>query len=101
VVHHGRAVKHRRLQIGRVAKSLTEANQQRMRDSYQKFVGLVTPRPQADLRCFVESILRALSKRIDSSGNLTIIHEKLLGKPGLRESDAYAGPEQRQAIIGH
>src|SRR5947209_15066525 len=35
VVHHGRAVKHRLLEISRAAKSLTEANQQGMRDSYQ------------------------------------------------------------------
>ena len=40
VVHHGRAVKHRLLEISRAAKSLTEANQQRMRDSYQKLVQL-------------------------------------------------------------
>ena len=40
VVHHGRAVKHRLLEISRAAKSLTETNQQRMRDSYQKLVAL-------------------------------------------------------------
>ena len=40
VVNHGRAVKHRLLEISRAAKSLTEANQQRMRDSYQTLVGL-------------------------------------------------------------
>ncbi len=40
VVHHGRAVQHRLLEISRAAKSLTEANQQRMRDSYQKLVQL-------------------------------------------------------------
>jgi transposase, IS5 family len=40
VVHHARAVKHRLLEISRAAKSLTEANQQRMRDSYQKLMGL-------------------------------------------------------------
>ncbi|HEX4542465.1 MAG TPA: ISNCY family transposase [Candidatus Acidoferrum sp.] len=40
VVLHGRAVKHRLLEISRAAKSLTEANQQRMRNSYQKLVGL-------------------------------------------------------------
>jgi IS5 family transposase len=40
VVHHGRAVKHGLLEISRAAKSLTEANQQRLRDSYQKLVGL-------------------------------------------------------------
>jgi len=40
VVDHGRAVKHRLLEISRAAKSLTEANQHRMRDSYQKLMGL-------------------------------------------------------------
>ena len=40
MVDHARAVKHRLLEISRAAKSLTEANQQRMRDSYQKLMGL-------------------------------------------------------------
>src|ERR1700680_2420283 len=40
VVHHARAVKHRRLEISRAAKCLTQANQQRMRDSYQKLLAL-------------------------------------------------------------
>jgi IS5 family transposase len=40
VVHHARAVKHRLLEISRAAKSLTEANQQRMRHSYQKLLAL-------------------------------------------------------------
>jgi IS5 family transposase len=40
VVDHGRAVKHRLLEISRSAKCLTEANQQRMWDSYRKLVGL-------------------------------------------------------------
>jgi transposase, IS5 family len=40
VVDHGRAVQHRLLEISRAAKSLTEGNQQRMRDSYQKLMGL-------------------------------------------------------------
>src|SRR5207253_2872759 len=40
VVHHARAVKHRLLEISRAAKSLTAANQQRMRDSYQRLVEL-------------------------------------------------------------
>ncbi len=40
VVHHGRAVKHRLLEISRAAKSLTEASRQRMRDSYQKLLAL-------------------------------------------------------------
>ena len=40
VVHHGRSVKRRLLEINRAAKSLTEANQERMRDSYQKLVAM-------------------------------------------------------------
>ncbi len=40
VVDHGRAVKHRLLEISRAAKSLTEANQKRMRHSYQKLLAL-------------------------------------------------------------
>ncbi len=40
MVHHARAVKHRLLEIGRAAKSLTEANQKRMRLSYQKLLAL-------------------------------------------------------------
>src|SRR5438876_4925095 len=38
VVHHGRAVKYRLLEIARAAKSLTDASKQRMRDSYKKLV---------------------------------------------------------------
>src|SRR6266481_5340858 len=40
VVDRGRAVKHRLLEISRAAKSLTEANQKRMRHSYQKLLAL-------------------------------------------------------------
>jgi len=40
VVHHGCAVKHRLLEISRAAKCLTATNQQRMRDGYQKLLGL-------------------------------------------------------------
>src|SRR5260370_5725619 len=40
VVHHGRAIKHRLLEISRAAKCLTATNQQRMRDGYQKLLGL-------------------------------------------------------------
>lgn len=40
VVDHGRAVKHRLLEISRAAKCPTEASRKRMRDSYQKLVGL-------------------------------------------------------------
>lgn len=40
VVNHGRAVKHRLLEISRAAKSQTEASRQRMRDSYHKLLSL-------------------------------------------------------------
>src|ERR1700721_1514524 len=40
VVDHGRAVKHRLLELSGAAKSLTEANQERMRLSYQKLLAL-------------------------------------------------------------
>jgi transposase, IS5 family len=39
-VDHGRAVKHRLLEISRAAKCLTKTNQERMRNSYQKLLGL-------------------------------------------------------------
>src|SRR5207253_5118181 len=40
VVDHARAVKHRLLEISRAAKCLTPANQERMRNSYQKLLVL-------------------------------------------------------------
>jgi len=40
VVNHGRAVKHRLLEISRAAKSPTEVGRQRMRDSYHKLLAL-------------------------------------------------------------
>jgi len=40
VVNHGRAVKHRLLEISRAAKSQTEAGRERMRDSYHKLLAL-------------------------------------------------------------
>jgi len=40
VVNHGRAVKHRLLEISRAAKFQTEASRQRMRDSYHKLLSL-------------------------------------------------------------
>src|SRR5437016_9257329 len=39
VVNHGRAVKHRLVEISRAAESVSEANQQRTGDSCQTFVG--------------------------------------------------------------
>jgi IS5 family transposase len=40
VVQHGRAVKHRLLEISRAAKSLTASNRQRLQESYGKLVAL-------------------------------------------------------------
>ena len=40
VVHHGRAVKYRLLEISRAAKSLTASNRQRLQESYAKLVAL-------------------------------------------------------------
>jgi IS5 family transposase len=40
VVNHGRAVKHRLLEISRAAKSPTEASRQRLRDGYHKLLAL-------------------------------------------------------------
>jgi transposase, IS5 family len=40
VVNHGGAVKHRLLEIGRAAKTLTEASRERMQASYQKLLAL-------------------------------------------------------------
>jgi IS5 family transposase len=40
VINHGRAVKHRLLEISRAAKSLTAANRQRLQESYQKLLAL-------------------------------------------------------------
>jgi len=40
VVNHGRAVKRRLLEISRAAKTLTQANQQRMKEGYEKLLAL-------------------------------------------------------------
>jgi IS5 family transposase len=40
VVNHGRAVKHRLLEISRAAKSQTEASRQRLRESYDQLLAL-------------------------------------------------------------
>jgi transposase, IS5 family len=40
VVNHGRAVKHRLLEISRAAKSLTQTSRERMQKSYGKLLGL-------------------------------------------------------------
>jgi len=40
VLHHGRAVKHRLLEISRAAKSLTASHRRRLRESYAKLLAL-------------------------------------------------------------
>ena len=74
VVNHGRAVKHRLLEISRAAKSLTTASRQRMQDSYQQLVALT----RRVVRQASDVVRRVATKRL-----------KVVGDP-LRV-DAYAG----------
>ena len=74
VVSHGRAVKHRLLEISRAAKALTNAGRQRLQASYQKLVAL-TRRVVRQAKAVVEHVAR---------GRLLIV-----GDP--RHVDAYAG----------
>ncbi len=74
VVNHARAVKHRLLEISRAAKSLTNAGQQRMRDSYHQLVALTRG---------VVRQATAVVKRV-AAGRLTIVGDPL-------HVDAYAG----------
>jgi transposase, IS5 family len=64
VVDHGRAVKHRLLEISRAAKSLTEANQERMQDSYQKLLGLT----RGVVRQAIEVVQRWTKGRLEVVG---------------------------------
>ncbi len=67
VVDHGRAVKHRLLEISRAAKSLTEANQERMRGSYQKLLGLtrgVVRQASEVLQRWAKGRLKVVGKRL-------------------------------------
>ena len=69
VVAHGRAVKHRLLEISRAAKSLTEVNQQRMQDSYQKLLGLtrgVVRQASEVLQRWGKGRLKVLGKRLST-----------------------------------
>ena len=68
VVHHGRAVKHRLLEISRAAKCLTQANQQRMRDSYQKLLALT----RGVVRQASDVIERWAKKRLKVVGKLRV-----------------------------
>ncbi len=40
IVHHARAVKHRVLEIGRAARTCTQAGQEQLKQSYKKLIGL-------------------------------------------------------------
>ena len=68
VVDHARSVKHRLLEISRSAKCLTEANQQRMRESYQKLVALT------------RGVVRQVSDAVQrwSKGRLKVVGKFLL-----------------------
>ncbi|HVT37905.1 MAG TPA: ISNCY family transposase, partial [Gemmatimonadaceae bacterium] len=74
VVDHGRAVKHRLLEINRAAKSLTTAGRQRLRDGYAKLVALTR---------------RVVRQTTDVLRRLAARRAKVVGD-GLRV-DAYAG----------
>jgi IS5 family transposase len=65
VVAHGRAVKHRLLEISRAAKCLTPANQQRMRNSYQKLLAL----SRSVVRQASEVVQRWAKKRLKGWAN--------------------------------
>jgi transposase, IS5 family len=66
-VDHGRAVKHRLLEICRAAKSLTQANQQRLQDSYGQLVGMT--------RGVVRQAQEVLGRR--KKGRLKVIGDRL------------------------
>jgi IS5 family transposase len=67
VVHHGRAVKHRLLEISRVAKCLNEASRERMQSSYQKLLALT------------RSVLRQAGGVVErwKSGRLKVVGSRL------------------------
>lgn len=74
VVNHGRAVKHRLLEISRAAKSLTNASRQRMCDSYQTLVALT----RRVVRQATDVVRRV------AAGRLKVVGDRL-------HVDAYAG----------
>ncbi len=55
IVHHARAVKHRVLEIGRAARTCTQAGQEQLKQSYKKLIGLTQ-----GVRTQGLSVLRAL-----------------------------------------
>jgi IS5 family transposase len=67
VVNHGRTVKHRLLEISRAAKCLTQANQERMRNSYQKLLALsrgVVRQASAVVQRWGKKRLKVVGKRL-------------------------------------
>ena len=67
VVNHGRTVKHRLLEISRAAKCLTQANQERMRNSYQKLLALsrsVVRQASQVLQRWAQKRLKVVGKRL-------------------------------------
>jgi len=72
VVHHGRAVKHRLLEISRAAKSRSEASRQRMRDSYDKLLALT----RKVVRQASEVLPRCKSGRLKVVGNLREVEKQ-------------------------
>jgi IS5 family transposase len=73
VVDHGRAVKHRLLEISRAAKCLTKTNQERMRNSYQKLLGLT----RGVVRHAGEVMQRWTKKRLKVVGKLLRVEAQI------------------------
>jgi IS5 family transposase len=73
VVDHGRAVKHRLLEISRAAKCLTKTNQERMRNSYQKLLGLT----RGVVRQAGEVMQRWTKKRLKVVGKLLRVEAQI------------------------
>ena len=65
VVDHGRAVKHRLLEISRAAKSLTAAGRQRLQASYAKLVALT----RGVVRQVTDVVARVASRRLRVVGD--------------------------------
>ena len=66
VIHHGRAVKHRLLEISRAAKCLNETSRERMQSSYQKLLALT----RGVVRQAEEVLERWKSRRLRVVGSL-------------------------------
>lgn len=66
VVHHGRAVKYRLLEISRAAKSLTASNRQRLQESYAKLVALT----RGVVRQANQTLQRWKNGKLKVAGNL-------------------------------